>query len=238
MTKASQFYFSKSPYRALIIGASGGIGAALSDALQSDPGCAGVKTLSRSQGGVDVTDEATLAAAADELQTSGDGFDVIINATGALEVGGAGPEKTFRELDPETMTAAFRINSVGAALVLKHFAPLLRREQRSVFATLSARVGSIGDNRLGGWVSYRASKAALNQVVRCAAIEIARTNKKSVVVALHPGTIETALTRKYAKGRYTATPSECAQNLMAVLSSLSAEQSGGFFDYAGKEIPW
>lgn len=238
MTKASRFHFSNGPYRALIIGASGGIGAALSDALQSDPGCADVKTLSRSQDGVDVADEATLAAAADEFQANGDVFDAIINATGALEVDGAGPEKAFRELDPETMTSAFRTNSVGAALVLKHFAPLLNREQRSVFATLSARVGSIGDNRLGGWVSYRASKAALNQIVRCAAIEVARSNKEAVVVALHPGTIETDLTRKYAKGRYTATPDECAQNLLAVLSTLSGEQSGGFFDYAGKEIPW
>ncbi len=238
MTKASQFSFSNSPYSALIIGASGGIGAALVDALQSDPGCADVKTLSRSQGGVDVTDEATLAAAAEEAHASGAVFDVIINATGALEVGGTGPEKAFRELDPEAMTSAFRINSVGAALVLKHFAPLMNGEKRSVFATLSARVGSIGDNHLGGWMSYRASKAALNQIVRCAAIEIARTNKEAVVVALHPGTIETDLTRKYAKGRYTATPDECAQNLLTVLSSLPAKRTGCFFDYAGKEIPW
>lgn len=238
MTQASQLCFSNSPYRALIIGASGGIGAALVDALQSDPGCADAKALSRSQGGVDVTDETTLAAAANELRANGDVFDLIINATGALEAGGVGPEKAFREIDSETMTRAFRINSVGAALVLKHFASLLNREQRSVFATLSARVGSIGDNRLGGWMSYRASKAALNQIVRCAAIEIARANKETVVVALHPGTIETALTRKYAKGRYTATPSECAQDLLTVLSTLSAQQSGGFFDYAGKEIPW
>lgn len=234
---ASQFSFSDNPYRALILGASGGIGSALADTVQSDPACSALETLSRSQNGVDVTDETTLAAAAKRLQEGG-GFNLIINATGALEVDGEGPEKAFRDLDAETMVKAFRINSVGTALAIKHFAPLLKRDRRSCFATLSARVGSIGDNRLGGWVSYRASKAALNQIVRCASIEVARANKNAVIVALHPGTIETALTRKYAKGRYTATPPECAQNLLAVLSKLSPEQSGGFFDYAGKEIPW
>lgn len=225
-------------FSALVIGASGGIGAALSHALKNDPACKELITLSRSADGFDLTDENNVAAAADKLRNSDASFNLIINASGALEVDGAAPEKAFREVDATVMQRAFSINSVGAALALKHFMPLMARKERTVFATLSARIGSIGDNRLGGWISYRASKAALNQIVRCAAIEYARTNKDSVIVSLHPGTIKTPLTEKYAKGRYTADPAEAAVNLLNVIHSLTPEQSGGFFDYAGKEIVW
>ena len=116
--------------------------------------------------------------------------------------------------------------------------PLLPRSGPCAFGTLSARVGSIGDNRLGGWVSYRASKAALNQIVRCAAIEFARTNKEAKILALHPGTIKTPLTEKFAKGRYTATPAEAAANLIGVMEQTPADKTGGYFDYAGAEIAW
>ncbi|MEO1241500.1 MAG: SDR family NAD(P)-dependent oxidoreductase [Pseudomonadota bacterium] len=230
--------FSHSPYNALVIGASGGIGAALASAIDADPSCANLETLSRSQDGFDVLDEGGIHNAAATLRARNESFDLIINATGALEINGAGPEKSFKEIDPGVMGKAFQINAVGAALVIKHFSPLLRRDWKSVFATLSARVGSIGDNRLGGWVSYRASKAALNQIVRCAAVEIARANKDAVVAGLHPGTIDTPMTEKFAKGRYTATPEECAENLLGVLAALSPKDSGGFFDYAGEAIPW
>lgn len=230
--------FSHSPYNALVIGASGGIGSALAGAISADRACTNLETLSRSQDGFDVFDEAGVHNAAATLRTRNESFDLIVNATGALEIDGVGPEKAFKEVDPDIMGKALQINAVGAALVIKHFASLLHRDRKSVFATLSARVGSIGDNRLGGWVSYRASKAALNQIVRCAAIEIARANKDAVVVALHPGTIETPLTQKFAKGRYTATPKECAHNLLGVLGALSPKDSGGFFNYAGEEIPW
>lgn len=168
----------------------------------------------------------------------GDGFDLIFNAAGILEANGAAPEKAFRDIEAAAMMRAFAVNAAGTALAFKYFLPLLKHDGRTVFATLSARVGSIGDNRLGGWMSYRASKAALNQIVRCAAIEETRRNKHSLVVALHPGTIETPLTQKYARGRYTASAGTCARDLLGVLARLTPEQSGGFFDYAGEAVPW
>ncbi|WP_428407294.1 SDR family NAD(P)-dependent oxidoreductase [Hyphococcus sp.] len=228
---------TKQPYNALVIGASGGIGSAVTDALNDDPQCAHVIALSRSRNRLDLTDEESVATAAQNI-APGDGFDLIFNAAGVLDINGAGPEKAFKDIDAEVMARALAVNAVGTALAFKYFLPLMKRDGKSVFATLSARVGSIADNRLGGWMSYRASKAALNQIVRCAAIEEKRRNKESIVVALHPGTIPTPLTEKYAKDRYTASPEECARNLLGVISRLSAEQSGGFFDYAGETIPW
>ncbi|WDI32795.1 SDR family NAD(P)-dependent oxidoreductase [Hyphococcus flavus] len=226
------------PFSALVLGASGGIGAAIADKLKSNPHCRALKTLSRSTDGFDLSKEQSVAAAARNLQGEDSVYDLIFNATGILEVNGRPPEKSFRELDAATLTRAFAVNAAGAAMAIKYFSPLLRRNAPVVFATLSARVGSIDDNRLGGWMSYRASKAALNQIVRCAAVEEARRNKQSVFVALHPGTIQTPLTEKYARGQYTATPEEAAKNLLDVCSRLTPEHSGGFFDYAGREIEW
>jgi len=228
---------TKTQFNALIIGASGGIGSALVAALEDDPLCANVVALSRRRNGLDLTDEESVATAARNI-APGDGFNLIINASGALEIRGRGPEKSFKDIDGAAMTRAFAVNAIGAALAFKYFMPLMNRHGKAAFATLSARVGSIGDNRLGGWMSYRASKAALNQVVRCAAIEEKRRNPDSIVVALHPGTIDTPLTTKYAKGRFTASPEECAANLLGVLRRLAPEQSGGFYDYAGEAVPW
>jgi len=226
------------PFNALVYGASGGIGQALCDALGEDTRRAKCVALSRSIDGVDITDERSLATAAARIADAGEKFDLIINAAGALEIDGAAPEKAFREIDAATMLRAFEINAVGGALFLKHFLPLLATDRRAVFATLSARVGSIGDNALGGWMSYRASKAALNQIVRCAAIEEKRRNDESVVIALHPGTIETPLTRQYARGKYTAPPAQAARNLLAVCAGAAPADSGAFFDYAGHPVPW
>lgn len=223
---------------ALVIGATGGIGAALTAALRQDPACVKLTALSRSVDGMDLSNEERVAAIAEELQRENASYNLIINASGALEIDGARPEKAFREIDAATMMRAFAVNSLGAAMALKYFLPLTPRKERVVFAALSARVGSIGDNRLGGWVSYRASKAALNQIVRCAAIEYQNRNQEGVVVALHPGTIKTPLTEKYAKERYTASPTEAAANLLSVIDRLTPQQSGGFFDYAGEEIVW
>lgn len=222
----------------MVIGASGGLGAAVARALRDDPACAAVTMLSRSANGLDLTSERSAAATAARLSEDGAVFDLVFNASGVLEIDGAGPEKAFRDIDADIMLKAFAVNSVGAAVALKYFAPLLARKRKAVFATLSARVGSIGDNRLGGWVSYRASKAALNQIVRCAAVEYSRINKESVIAALHPGTIKTPLTEKYARGRYTASADEAAINMLNVLSGLTPDQSGGFFDYAGETVPW
>lgn len=226
-------------YRALVIGASGGIGSAIGDALQSDPRCGGVLRLSRrGDPGFDLTDEASVADAAQRIASDVDGLDLIFNATGALTIEGIGPEKALKAIDPQAMMRQFALNAVGPALLLKHFSPLLPRDRRGIFGSLSARVGSIGDNHLGGWISYRAAKAAQNQIVRTAAIEIARTRPLAVVAALHPGTVETGLSVGY-RGNHAAVPaSEAAVNLLAVLDSLPPEMTGGFFAYDGSAIEW
>ena len=219
--------------RVLIIGASGGIGAALADAAEADG--AEVARLSRQADGLDLTDEASVARHLTALDGE---FDAIWVTTGALEIGGHGPEKSLRDLDPAAFAAQFALNAIGPALVLKHAAHLLPRDRRASFAALSARVGSIGDNRAGGWYAYRAAKAALNQIVHTAAIELARTHRHLVCVALHPGTVQTPLTRKYL-GRHPAVPpEEAARNLRSVLDALTPADSGGLFDWAGKRIPW
>lgn len=221
--------------RALVIGASGGIGRALALALGDRIGMAGVATLSRSADGIDVTDEASLAAAADRLDGP---FEVIVVATGGLEIGGQGPEKSLRDLDPAAMAAQFATNSIGPALCLKHFHGHLPKDRPSVFAILSARVGSIGDNHLGGWVSYRAAKAAVNQIVRTASVEVARKRRKAAVVALHPGTVRTAMTEAYVARHPNVPPAEAAENLLNVIAALTPEDTGGFFDWRGDRVVW
>ena len=219
--------------KALVIGATGGIGAAVTRALKA--GGADVATLSRSRDGFDLTDETGIARAAKALDGP---FDLIFDATGALVIDGAAPEKTIAAIDPAAMAAQFALNAIGPALLLKHLHPLLPTDRRGVFVTLSARVGSIGDNRLGGWASYRASKAALNQIVRTAAIEIARKRPESVVAALHPGTVRTDLTARYAGRHPTVSPDEAAANLLAVIDGLTPADTGGFFAWDGEAIPW
>lgn len=218
---------------ALIIGASGGIGRAVSAALRAK-GVA-VTGLSRSGDGLDVTDEASVATTLGALTGP---FDLILVATGALEIGGAAPEKALRQVSAQAMLDQFALNCVGPSLVLKHSVRLLPREGRAVFAALSARVGSIGDNNFGGWYSYRTAKAALNQMIHTGAIELGRSHRAAICVALHPGTVETDFTRKYL-GRHPAVPApEAAENLLRVISGLRREDSGGFFDWQGKPVPW
>lgn len=218
--------------KVLILGASGGIGSALVSRFEARG--AVVDRLSRSDDGFDVTDAASVA---DHLAGRGN-YDRVVVATGALEISGALPEKTIKGLDPRAMLDQFALNAVGPALVLSHAHALLPRDRACVFAVLSARVGSIGDNRIGGWISYRSAKAAVNQVVRTASIELARTHRQAAVVALHPGTVATPFTKKYV-GHHPAVPAtQAAQNLMAVMDSLSAAQTGRFFDYSGAEVSW
>jgi len=218
---------------ALIIGASGGIGGALATALHQR-GVA-VSTLSRSVDGLDITHEASVARAMAGLHGP---FDLVLVASGGLEIDGMAPEKSLRQIDAQAMAAQFALNCIGPALVLKYALPLLPRTGRCVFAALSARVGSIGDNRLGGWVSYRAAKAALNQVIHTGAIELARSHKGAICVALHPGTVQTDFTQKYL-GRHPAVPpATAAANLLAVIDGLQHPDSGGFFDWQGKSVPW
>lgn len=218
----------------LIVGASGGLGGALVDAFSARGDA--VTSLSRSAHGLELTDESTIAAAAAAL--AGQRFDRIVVATGALTVDGTPPETSFARLDPAVMARSFAINAVGPAMLVKHLAPLLQRKSPAVFALLSARLASIGDNRLGGWTSYRSTKAALNQIVRCASVEYARKRPQAALIALHPGTVPTALTKPYARGRYTATPPEAARQLIAVMDSCGADQTGAFLAYDGTPIPW
>ncbi|MEP3055858.1 SDR family NAD(P)-dependent oxidoreductase [Ascidiaceihabitans sp.] len=219
--------------RVLILGASGGIGAALAHAYTAQG--ADVVGLSRSVDGFDVTDPHSVALHLGGLQQS---FDRVVVATGALEIAGAVPEKTIKGLSAKTMADQFALNTIGPALVLSHAHRLLPRDRRAVFTVLTARVGSIGDNRMGGWISYRAAKAAANQVVRTAAIELARSHPRSCIAALHPGTVETAFTRKYLARHPSVPADEAAQNLIAVMDGLTPDQSGGFYDYSGKQVAW
>ena len=218
----------------LIIGASGGIGSAMATAFAQDG--AEVTTLSRQDDQLELTDASSIAAAAGRL--AGRSFDRIVVATGALTIDGVPPETSFSRLDADVMARSFAINATGPAMVIKHFAPLLPRKRPSVLAVLSARLASIDDNRLGGWMSYRASKAALNQVLRCAAVEYARRRPQAVLLALHPGTVPTDLTAPYARGRFTASPPQATAQLMAVMADRSVADTGGFFAYDGAAIPW
>lgn len=219
--------------RAVIIGASGGIGGAVARHLAGQG--AELALFSRSADGFDLTDEASIARHLGGLTGT---YDLILVATGALELNGMAPEKTLRALDPAALAAQVALNAIGPALVLKHALRLLPKDRPARFAALSARVGSIGDNALGGWYGYRAAKAALNQLVHTAAIEIARSHPQSVVVTLHPGTVATPLTAKYAGSHPTVTPDQAAANLLSVLGGLAPEDSGGFFDWQGRRIPW
>ena len=219
--------------RSLVLGATGGIGGAVAEALSRRGQVLG---LSRSDG-LDWRDPARAEGALQAAAAQGP-FDLIFDATGALEIDGHGPEKQLAAIDADAMAVQFSVNAIGPALVLKHYKVLLPKTGRSVLATLGARVGSIGDNRLGGWISYRASKAALNQIVRTASVEIARTRPEAVVVALHPGTVHTRLSDGFVRAPDVFTPSEAAQNLLTVLDGLNAEATGGFYAYDGSQIPW
>lgn len=230
---------------AVVVGAAGGLGRALAEALVAR-GVGPVHALSRSGaeiGGAlcaraDVTDEASLAAAAAGLDAS---VGLVIVATGLLQGVAAEPERRLSDLRPDALAESFRVNTIGPALAAKHLAPRLARDRRAVFAVLSARVGSLADNRLGGWYGYRASKAALNMVVRCLAVELARTHPQAVCVALHPGTVETELSRPFLRGvdpERLASPAQAAERLLAVIAGLVPADSGGFFAFDGSPIPF
>ncbi len=218
---------------ALIIGSSGGIGSAVAAALEVR-GVA-VTGLSRSSDGLDVTDETSVENVLSGLEGP---YDLVLVASGALEVNGAEPEKTLQAVTAKALADQFSVNCIGPSLVLKHTLRLLPRKGRVVFAVLSARVGSIGDNNLGGWYSYRTAKAALNQMIHTAAIELKRSHKDAICVCLHPGTVATDFTAKYAGRHKTVPPAEAAQNLLAVIDGLEVADTGLFFDWAGKPVTW
>lgn len=236
------------PRSACVFGASGGIGRALCEALAAG-GCERIYAGSRSgigpQGSAfkpfsfDLQDEASIADAAAMMRAAPPEW--VIVATGVLTLpDGTGPERSYKRLESSTMAEVFARNTIGPALIAKHMLPLMPRGAPFTFAALSARVGSISDNRLGGWHSYRASKAALNMLLRNFALEMARTHPASVIVGLHPGTVDSALSAPFqsglAEGQLTA-PSAAAANLLGVLARLTPAQSGRVFDFRGEEVP-
>jgi NAD(P)-dependent dehydrogenase (short-subunit alcohol dehydrogenase family) len=223
---------------AVVIGASGGIGGALREAIDEEGAFDTIHAFSRSATGTDLTDEASIAAAA-AIVAKGPAPTLIIVATGLLHEDGNGPEKAMQELDPAWLARNFAVNTIGPALVAKHFLPLMPRTGRTVFAVLSARIGSIADNKLGGWYGYRASKAALNMMIRTLAIEEKRRNDRSIVVALHPGTVDTDLSRPFRGNSAPGMlfdPSRAAVQLLDLIDGLKAPDTGKHFAWDGAEI--
>jgi NAD(P)-dependent dehydrogenase (short-subunit alcohol dehydrogenase family) len=224
-------------YRALVIGASGAIGGALLQRLQSDSRCATVLGVSRqSMPGLDLLSEASIAACAQMLAAQGP-FHLVLDATGALTLNDRGPEKRLDELDAVNLLAALQLNAVGPGLLLKHFVPLLASGERVIWGKLSARVGSIEDNRKGGWYGYRAAKAALNMLLQTAAIEVARRKPLAVVAALQPGTVQSALSQPFV-GDNALRPEDSAGRLLSVLDALQPTGRAQFVDHQGQHIPW
>lgn len=224
------------PFEAVVIGASGGIGAALAARLASDPRVTRIHGFSRRSAiPLDLTNEASIAAAAASVEAP----RLVIVATGLLQDAAQAPEKRLADLDPARLARSFQVNAIGPALVLKHFAPRLPREGKSALAVLTARVGSIADNRLGGWYGYRGSKAAANQFVRTAAVELAARRRDAICVALHPGTVDTPLSAPFQRGvpaEKLFTADFAAERLLAVIEGLTAAQTGGFFAWDGQPI--
>jgi len=227
------------PGVAVVFGAGGGIGGALVEAIRAAEKFEHVVTFSRSTSpSIDLLDEASLERAAAFAADLGE-LRLVIDATGFLHDDRQGPEKSWRQLDSVNLARAFALNAIGPALIMKHVLPQLPRSGKAVFATLSARVGSIGDNRLGGWYSYRASKAALNQFVRTAAVELARRSPDAICVALHPGTVASALSAPFAAtGLEVHPPPAAARHLLTVADQLTADANGEFFDWRGLPVPW
>ena len=232
--------------RAAVFGSGGGIGRALVAELERRPAVASVIAYTRRAGAggdtrvreVDITSEESLAEAAAALDGP---LDLVIVASGTLHSDTYGPERRLKELNADTMLEVYRINTVAPALIAKHFLPLLDRERNTVFAALSARVGSIGDNRLGGWASYRASKAALNMVLKTLSIEHARTRPRSTIIGLHPGTVDTALSKPFSgnvpDGKLF-TPAVSANYLLDVIARTGPDDTGSVFAWDGKRIDY
>ncbi len=245
---------------ALVQGASRGLGLEFARQLLSRPEVESVTATCRSPDGadglhdlvdssekplqilpMDVIDEASVRSAAERFETTDRELSVVLNVAGVLHGPNMRPERTYREVDPDVLSHSFRVNAFGPLLVAKHFARFLPRHTPAVWANLSARVGSIGDNRKGGWYAYRASKAAQNQFTRCLSIELSRRYPRLVVVALHPGTVDTGLSEPFQKSvpaEKLFTVARAATQLLDVISSLGPRDTGGFFAWDGKPIEW
>ena len=240
--------------RIAVFGSGGGIGRALVDELATRPGVGRIYAFSRTIPGteppsdrvvpiaVDAGNDAALGGAVQSLEPGLDGgLDMVLVASGVLHTSEFRPERRLRELDAGAMLEVFRVTAVVPTLVAKHCLPMLKRDTRTVFAALSARVGSIGDNRLGGWLSYRASKAALNMALKTVAIEHARNRPDSLVVGLHPGTVDTPLSQPFSsrvpEGKLFS-PAESVRYLLSVIDGLDPADTGGVFAWDGLRIEY
>ena len=223
-------------YKALVIGASGAIGGAFVAAFEADPRCTRVTQVSRSlTPGFDLLDESSIQQQAQHCSAAGP-YQIIIDATGALTIDGAGPEKSLASLREDTLMKNFHINAVAPVLALRHFAPLLASGP-SVYAKLSARVGSISDNTKGGWYGYRAAKAALNMLLQTAAIELQRKNAALRVVALQPGTVRSNLSQAFANSvPHLLEPAESVAGMLSALKTLTPKSGAHYVDYKGEPI--
>lgn len=225
-----------SDFRALVFGARGGIGAAFVAALQTRCQVTGL-----TRADIDICDEAALAALAERLKADAP-YHLIINATGLLhdEAAGIQPEKALKQINAKAMAHVLAVNAIAPALIAKYFLPLMARDEKAVMAHLSARVGSISDNRMGGWTSYRAAKAAQNMVVKNAAIETARRDKQKIIIGLHPGTVDSPLSAPF-QGNVADdklfSPAQSAAYLLAVIDGLQADDSGKVFAWDGQAVP-
>jgi NAD(P)-dependent dehydrogenase (short-subunit alcohol dehydrogenase family) len=230
--------FSKEQFKALVIGSHGALGSAFVDAFHSDPNCTFVEAVSRHSGnGFDLLNAQSIHDQATVSSAMGP-FEIIVDATGALEINGVGPEKSLNSLNSEHLTQAFLVNAIGPALVLRHFTPLLAKGG-SIYAKLSARVGSISDNKKGGWYGYRSSKAALNMMLQTAAIELQRKNIDMRVVALQPGTVRSKLSQPFVSAQtHLLEPRDSVLGMLSALKNLPVKSGAQFIDYQGNEIPW
>lgn len=242
------------PSCAVIFGATGGIGSAIARLVSHQPWLSRLYLISRSGERpenlaerpvtplqFDLEDEQTVREVANTVSGDPDPLSLVIVATGVLQAPRSkGPERDWSELDPDGFSRTLAINTIGPAMIAKHMLPLLAKDRRSVFAALSARVGSISDNRLGGWYSYRSSKAALNMVLRTSAIELRRKNKSAICVGLHPGTVATALSEPFQKGvrpEKLFEPDYSAERLLSVLENAGLEASGKVLAFDGTVVP-
>ena len=229
------------PYTALVFGAGGAIGSAFDEAFQSDPLCQKVVGLSRSKAiGLDLNSEHSIKDALEQCRAFAP-FDVMVDATGVLTLDGKGPEKSLSSIDADHMHKIFQINTFGPALILKHFSGLLSSGP-SIYAKLSARVGSIADNKKGGWYAYRSSKAAFNMVLQSAALELQRKNPEVLIMALQPGTVKSNLSQPFAAGLgELLSPKDSVTGLlksMKTMRSMPAPSGACFIDHQGHPIPW
>ena len=224
--------------RAVVLGASGALGGAFVEALCASPQFSEVLALSRSSTpAFDLDNEASIAHCAHQVGRGGQ-VHWLIEATGALEIDGVGPEKRLDAISAQGLMRAMQINAIGPALLMKHFIPLLASDVPTVYATLSARVGSIEDNRKGGWYGYRAAKAARNMLLQTAAIEASRRRPLAVFAALQPGTVRSKLSGPFVAPSDAMAPESSAAQLLQVLQSLQPTGRAQFMDYQGKCIPW